>query len=155
MFESAVTPPATAEDLKTVDAALIRLRRFTSAGSGSPGPSEHVDMSTVLIVDAIARAGGEASPAHLSAALGVTASTCTRLIDRATTAGAVQRVPSAADRRRVTVRLTDAGTELDRRALRHRIGRLEAMLAEWTPERIARFAEDLADFAEASAEREG
>ncbi|WP_084106434.1 MarR family winged helix-turn-helix transcriptional regulator [Demequina sp. NBRC 110056] len=143
-----------APNLERIDAGLLRLRALVI---GSPAPSgalpgESVDMSTVRVVDVVVRSGEDAvSIGAIAAELGITASTTTRLVDRAVAAGMVERERSTTDGRGVKIRVTDAGAELDLRALRFRVDRLAAMLADWTPERIHRFAHDLDEFADAAS----
>lgn len=127
------------EDLIRLDAALLDLRRFTEAPASGPRPTlEHgasrVEISTVLVVDAIAKLGGEGecSIGTIAEALHVAHSTASRLVDRAVRAGMVRRHRSAADPRRATLSLLPEGRRLQREAVSFRTGRLEEILSDWS-----------------------
>ncbi|WP_225755321.1 MarR family winged helix-turn-helix transcriptional regulator [Actinotalea sp. Marseille-Q4924] len=153
----------------TLDAALLALRRFWSApdavadvppGAGSAGagpPPRHVESSTLLVAEALrsARAAGrEATVADVAEALDVAPSTASRLVDRAIGAGVVVKAPSARNRRRVRLDLTDDGAALAGRALAFRAHRLGALLEGWSPADREHLARLLARFAaEVRAER--
>jgi len=140
--------------LERIDAGLLRLRPLVVGSPAPEGalPGESADMSTVRIVDAVVRSGrASVSVGDLARDLAITPSTVTRLVDRAVAAGMVERVRDPGDRRSVKVTITDAGADLDLRALRFRTQQLATMLADWTPERIHRFAHDLDEFAGAAS----
>ena len=143
--------PTIGADLEAIDAALIGLRRFVAGDAPErlvEGAS--IDLSTVLVVDAVARLGGRAGIGDLAAELRVAPATATRSVDRAERAGMVRRGAGERDARRVEVALTEAGRHLDARALDFRVGRLGELLVDWPPDRIACFARDLAEFADAA-----
>jgi|GEM_PF-1211026 len=143
--------PTIGADLEAIDGALIGLRRFV-AGDAPERLVEggRVDLSTVLVVDAVARLGGRAGIGDVAEELRVAPATATRSVDRAERAGMVRRGAGERDARRVEVVLTDEGRDLDARALDFRVGRLADLLIDWTPGRIARFAQDLEEFADAA-----
>ncbi|MDN4472800.1 MarR family winged helix-turn-helix transcriptional regulator [Demequina zhanjiangensis] len=144
-------PDEIRESLETVDGAVMSLRRFaSSARPDQTAGGDRLEMSTVLVVDAVSRHGGRATVGAVATELHVVSTTATRLVDRAETAGMVTREASPDDGRRVEVLLTRRGRELDAQALDFRVERLSTLLADWDPARIARFAADLAQFAEAA-----
>ncbi len=146
------TMTVTPDPLATLDAALLRLRRFAQAPpeGTAPGPPESIEMSTVLVVDAVEQlaAGGEpATVGRIADRLSVAPSTASRLVERASAAGMVERARATEDSRRVVLALTDAGHQLAARAHDYRRARLAEILAPWTATRVERFARDLHDFA--------
>ncbi len=143
------------DSLSTLDDALLRLRRFAQAPAGDldPGPYESIEMSTVLVVDAVeqlAACGKPPSVGGIADRLSVTPSTASRLVERASAAGMVARHRSPKDARHVIIALTDAGQDLANRARDYRHARLADMLTPWPAARVERFANDLHDFAEAT-----
>lgn len=144
---------ALGDPLSTIDVALLRLRRFSQVprSHGTPGPGESVELSTVLVVDAVEQlsAGGVAAAVgDVADRLSVAPSTASRLIERAEAAGMIQRGRAVLDSRRVALVLTDAGVSLAARAREFRRGRLADVLTSWPSERIERFSADLHDFAQ-------
>ena len=149
------------DSLSVLDEALLRLRRFAQAPAGdrAPGPRESIEMSTVLVVDAVEQLAASGSPASVGGIadrLSVEPSTASRLVERAMAAGMVARHRSPDDSRQAIITLTDAGQDLAIRARDYRHARLADMLAPWPPARVERFAIDLRDFAQATLiQREG
>lgn len=149
------------DSLSILDEALLRLRRFAQAPAGgrAPGPRESIEMSTVLVVDAVEQLSASGEPASVGGVadrLSVTPSTASRLVERASAAGMVARHRSPDDSRQVIIALTDAGQDLAARARDYRHARLADMLAPWPAARLERFANDLRDFAQATlAQNEG
>lgn len=142
------------EDLERLDAALLALRRFADAPASRGGStlvhgSERVEVSTVLVVGAVARrdTGEGCSIGTVAEELRVVHSTASRLIDRAVRAGMVQRTRSNTDPRRTDLALSAAGKELQRDALAFRTGRLEELLADWTADEVTTFTRLLERFA--------
>lgn len=121
--------------LQEIDDALVRLRRLWSPGGRLPdGATPPVDMSSVLVVEACARAGAagaHASIGDVARFADVAHSTASRLVDRAVRAGLVTQAPAGDDARRCVVALTDAGHEVRRRSLAHRTGWLARTLDDW------------------------
>lgn len=140
--------------LGRLDDALLRLRRVTAApppafvveGGGASG-SAPVTASTVLVVDACARAEGEVSVGEVARALGVEHSTASRLIDRAVGGGFVTRGSSSVDARRVALTLTPAGAALHERAAAFRRGRLGRVVGDWPADDVRALAALLERFA--------
>jgi DNA-binding MarR family transcriptional regulator len=97
-----------------------------------------VELSTVLVTDAIHRAH-VADPhavvgvADVGRRLDVAASTASRLVDRAVTAGMIGRGIDPADSRRAILTVTPAGAALLTRAMHFRCGYLKRVLTGWTP----------------------
>ena len=90
------------ESFLVLDDALIRLRRLWAMPATAGSTSERdasVQMSTVLVVDAIDRLGPvvEVSLVAVAERLDVAPSTASRLVDRAVTARMVRRRISAGD----------------------------------------------------------
>jgi DNA-binding MarR family transcriptional regulator len=150
-------------DLASIDIALLGLRHLWAGppgrraagadGDGTPG----VEMSTVWIVDALARAEGSGVPGltvrDLADALDVAHSTASRLLDRAVCAGMVERGRSVRDGRAVTCALTPAGRALAVESRAFRLAYLTALTGDWTDAERATFAELLTRFAGAVAGR--
>lgn len=148
--------------LTRTDAALLRLRRFwdvpASRPAGAESPDEHVELSTVLVVEAVGRGGEQASNAGegdgdvtvgtVAAAVGVAASTASRLVERAIAAGAVRRRPSTTDARRAALTLTTAGEELRARSQHFRVNRLAELVQDWPATDRETFATLLERFAD-------
>lgn len=149
---------APSPDLVRLDSALLDLRRFAQA----PGPAggdgtvthadQQVEVSTVLVVDAVARRSplGECSVGDVADVLRVTDSTASRLVGRAVGAGMVARQRSAVDPRRSALTLTGAGQDLQDHALAFRTSRLASLLADWSPADVATFTSLLERFAAAT-----
>lgn len=139
--------PLTA-DLTRIDAALMRLRRLWTAPQTRAGMradlDESVELSTVLVVDALARDGETAlGVADVALRLDVTPSTASRLVDRAVAAGMVERRVDAGDARRADLHLTAAGRELRHRASAFRTQYLAGVLHDWSPADVAGLARHL------------
>jgi DNA-binding MarR family transcriptional regulator len=143
-------------DLERLDEALLRLRRLWSTPPPSlvleTGDGAQVTMSSVLVVEACARAEGEVGVGEVARFLEVEHSTASRLVDRAVRAGLVSRGPSGADARRVALSLTPAGEGLRERAVGFRLAWLGQVVGGWSPGELAALAEGLSRFADAVAE---
>lgn len=143
------------DDLARLDAALLDLRRFIEAPTGTSGDPDlshrdsRVELSTVLVVDAVARSdpARDCTIGRVADALHVAHSTASRLVDRAQRAGMVRSGRSATDPRRSVVALTPAGRRLQRDAVGYRTGRLAGLLADWPAADVAAFAGLLERFA--------
>jgi DNA-binding MarR family transcriptional regulator len=138
-------------EVTAVDDALLRMRRLWSPDRsgvvddlGTP-----VEMSSLLVVEACARAAGtEATIGDVARFADVAHSTASRLVDRAERNGLVRRLPSARARH-TAVALTDQGAALRERALRARTGWLRECLRDWTDADVTRLGELLLRFADA------
>jgi DNA-binding MarR family transcriptional regulator len=108
-----------------------------------------VEMSSVLVVEACARAGdAETTIGAVADFADVQHSTASRLVDRAVRAGLVTRARSAVDARQTVLRLTGAGRALQRQATAFRLGWLAEILADWPEHDVATFAALLDRFAD-------
>jgi DNA-binding MarR family transcriptional regulator len=137
--------------LERLDSALLALRRFASPELARPRISHagaDIELSTMLVVDAIARsAPGEVSVGLVADLLQVAPSTASRLVERAVQAGMVAGTSSENDPRMRVLHLTREGRRLQRAALRHRTQRLADATADWSRDDLARFADLLDRFA--------
>jgi DNA-binding MarR family transcriptional regulator len=125
------------DPLHEIDDALVRMRRLWSSARGA-------EMSSVLVVEACARAEGPVSVGEVARFADVEHSTASRLVDRAVRAGYVERT---ADGRRAVLELTAAGRELRERAVEFRIAWLTSVLDDWPDADVAALARLLARFA--------
>ena len=145
------------DGLAEIDDALLRLRRLWSLSrhrivddGGTP-----VEISSLIVVEACARggaAGEEVSIGDVARLADVTASTATRLVDRAAAAGWVRRARSATSARRTALAITPAGAALRERAVGARRAWLAAQLDGWSRDDaevlgrlLSRFADGLDD----------
>lgn len=139
--------------LDVLDDALLRLRRLWSPSRqrlvGDGGTA--VEMSSLLVVEACARgtaAGREVSVADVASLADVAPSTASRLVDRAASAGLVERGTSRLDPRRTALSLTDRGATLQARAYTARTTWLAGQLHEWPTRDVDHLAQLLARFAD-------
>lgn len=145
--------------LLALDEALIRLRRLWASGTPGLGRAgEEVEMSTVLVVDAVQRLTERKPPTEASVAvianrLDVAPSTASRLVDRAVAAGMVRRTRSAADPRRAPLELTTEGRGLAERATQFRLSYLTDLTTGWSDRDRRRLSQLLGRFAAAVHER--
>ncbi len=131
--------------LEDLDAALTRLRRLWE----HPAIRQRlidllgadVEASLIRTLRAIELADTpEPGVSDVAAILTVEDSTASRLVDQAVTAGSVERTTSPRDRRRCVLRLTDAGHELLRAALKARTTLLRETTSDWQPGDVAALA---------------
>lgn len=116
-----------------LDRALMDLRRFWTAPAVVADGAGSVELSTLLVLEAVAGApGGEVGIGLVGARLQVRPSTASRLVDRAVAAGVVAKGPSALSGRRASLTLTADGRVLAIRARDFRAARLAALLADWS-----------------------
>ncbi len=146
------------ESYLLVDDALIRLRRLWTGTAPSAATtadrSTPVEMSTVLVVDAIHRLlvtqpQAEVTVAAIADRLDVAASTASRIVDRAVTASMVTRGASTVDPRRVALTLTPHGQTLLMEAGTFRRSYVARVLEGWTKAEVDIFAKLLDRFATA------
>ena len=110
----------------------------TTLGSHGLHPSEFDVLATLR------RHGGELRPVELRSGMMVGSGTITHRIDLLETAGLVERVPDATDRRGRVIRLTEAGRRVVDAAVVDHLA-TEAALLEDVPEAVRRrLARDLA-----------
>ena len=139
------------EELLQLDRALLRLRRIWDAPAGIEHEGAVVGGSTLLVCLAVDEHGGATAVAEVAAALGVTPSTASRLVTRATDAGMVLRDTSDADPRRASLRLTGSGVRLVQASREFRTGLLARFTADWPADDLASLAALLGRFAAAVA----
>lgn len=140
--------------LLEVDEALVRLRRLWSPGRASAldDQGRTIEMSSLLVVEAVARGdadGGPASVGAVAAFCDVEPSTASRLVDRAVRAGLVVRGPHPADTRRTALTLTDDGSAVRERGRDYRRAWLAGVLADWEVRDVEGLAAALVRFADA------
>jgi DNA-binding MarR family transcriptional regulator len=137
-------------DLRTIDDALIRMRRmWTSPSRIRDADLGDVDMSTMWIVHFLSEHGGHATISTLAQDLDVAHSTASRLVARAEAVGAVDRTADPDDSRTVQVGLTARGRRLADEGLRFRLRLLSRATADFTPAEREKFADLLRRFAHA------
>lgn len=134
-----------------MDDALLALRRLWTETPPTVHDLTvgHVDMSTILIVDALTRFPPEADVGvtDIAAALTIAPSTASRLLVRAERAGCVHRRGSSSDSRRVSIELSSSGEQLADTARRFRQAYLTEVTACWTAAERSDFARLLRRFA--------
>lgn len=145
-------------ELGRIDAALLGLRHlWAGPPARQAAGADGVELSTVWIVEALARAEGagaaDPSVGELAEALDVAHSTASRLLDRAVLAGMVARSRSAQDGRAVTCVLTPAGRALAVESRAFRAAYLASLTADWSRAERATFADLLTRFADAVGRR--
>lgn len=143
------------DDMVRLDSALLDLRRFSEApgaarrGSTLAHGNERVEVSTVLVVDAVGRCQDvrECSVGDVARTLHVAHSTASRLVERAVRAGMLRNSRSTTDPRRAVLWLTAAGRRLQSDAVAFRIARLDALLSDWPAADVSTFTRLLERFA--------
>ena len=98
---------------------------------------------------------GKVRSARVASALGLEASTVTRLVDRLVAGGYVRRQTDPTNRSAITLELTSAGTKLVGEVVAWRKGELGRMLAEITPADRTALAANLSKLIEAAADGYG
>jgi DNA-binding MarR family transcriptional regulator len=97
---------------------------------------------------------GSTTPGKLAVALDVTPTNVTGIVDRLVRQGLVSRTEDAQDRRSVSLRATDKGEELVTKLRSRRIGYLSEVLNRMHVDQLARMAQGLAAFVEATEAQE-
>ena len=145
--------PMVVDGMVRLDDAFLRLRRLWSASRQRiiQADGGYVEMSTLLVVEACARAAQRqqlASVAGVAVFADVVPSTASRLVDRAVTAGYVQRVSPPTGQRRSALELTADGQSLHQVSLAARLRWLEHQLDGWPSGAIDDLAYLLTRFAD-------
>lgn len=143
------------DELVRLDVALLDLRRFAQApavadqGTTLGYGRDRVEISTVLVVDVVARFDPveACSIGDVARALQVAHSTASRFVERAVRTGMVVRGRSSSDPRRTVLSLTPAGRRLQRDAVDFRTARLDALLSDWPATDVTTFTNLLERFA--------
>ena len=133
-----------------MDQALLRLRRFFDAPAVLDDRGSRVELSTLLVLEAVARCGTPASIRGIADQLNVAHSTASRLVTRAEAAGMVERATSMTDRRETVIQSTPVGHDFRQEATTYRLDRLTALTTGWAHEERATFARLLDRFAAAT-----
>lgn len=139
-----------ASDLELMDHALLRLRHFFDAPAILTDTGTRIELSTLLVLEAVARCGSSASVREIADQLDVAHSTASRLVTRAESARMVERATSTTDRRETVIETTAVGHGFRRRATTYRHDRLAALTTGWSPEERTTFARLLDRFAAAT-----
>lgn len=119
-----------------LDHALIALRqilRATELSSRALAKQCGLNPSQLILMELISKSGG-AAPSALAKEISLSHATVTALIDKLESRGLVLRAPDPSDKRRITVRLTNAGAAVLENApgiLQQRFERGFARLEEW------------------------
>ncbi|PFG43366.1 MarR family transcriptional regulator [Isoptericola jiangsuensis] len=138
-------------DLRSLDQALIGLRRFLAAPQFLDDEGRAVELSTLLVLDGLPEDGQ--SVRDVAARLAVAHSTASRFVTRAERAGTVARSSAQHDTRQVRVVATPEGRALADRATAFRLARLAHLLDGWSGEDVHTLAVSLSRFAAASTPR--
>ncbi|MGA9871864.1 MAG: MarR family transcriptional regulator [Rhodococcus sp. (in: high G+C Gram-positive bacteria)] len=97
-------------------------------------PQHYLTPSQLQILGDVERSGGSSAPVDLAALQGVRIQSLTSNLNALEAEGLITRSPDSVDRRRLLVRITDAGTELVAADRGQRDGRLaDALENELTP----------------------
>ncbi|TDN92289.1 MarR family transcriptional regulator [Microbacterium sp. BK668] len=123
-------------------------RIWAPVTTGRPGANRRpVDLSTVLVADALRRIPWSPSVKEIAQHLGVTQTTTSRLVARAVDAGFVVKRPAADDVRRSELALTPSGVQLSQASMSFRFSYLEQVTRGWSDAEITTFATLLQRFA--------
>jgi DNA-binding MarR family transcriptional regulator len=97
-----------------ISGRVVRLQRFLDRRVGEVLARFGVTEGEINVLATLRRAGppNELTPTELYRGLLLSSSAMTNRLDRLEERGLVERIPDAADRRKVRVALTDAGREL-------------------------------------------
>lgn len=135
-----------------VDAVLCALRALVGIAAASIAEVDDVVTVPQLRVLVMLNTRGSMNLAAVAAALEVNPSNASRACDRLSKAGLLDRRESPADRRNVTLTLTDAGRRLVEKVVRHRRAAIQRTLRKMPVPQRERLAEDLSAFAAAAGE---
>jgi DNA-binding MarR family transcriptional regulator len=135
-----------------VEAVLCALRALVGIAAASIAEVDDVVTVPQLRVLVMLHTRGSMNLAAVAAALEVNPSNASRACDRLSKAGLLDRRESPADRRNVTLTLTDAGRRLVEKVIRHRRAAIQRTLRKMPAPQRERLAEDLNAFAAAAGE---
>lgn len=131
---------------------MCALRALVGVAATSIAEVEDVVTIPQLRVLVMLHTRGPMNLAALAAALEVNPSNASRACDRLSKAGLLDRRDSAADRRNVTLTLTDAGRHLVDKVIKHRRAAVTRALRKMPATQRERLADDLIAFAAAAGE---
>lgn len=136
-----------------LDLAFGRLRRLWESPilrrRFSELMREQVDPGLVRTLRAVAEQDDDCGVSEVAAFLGIDASTASRTVESAVSAGHLDRRTSDVDRRRTALRVTPAGADVLERALAIRRTLLAELTADWSDRDI----NDLTNLLERLAQR--
>lgn len=141
--------------VKLIDEAIIGMRKLWSpitSGRPASGSAPLVDLSSVLVVDAVSRLEGKPSIGQIAEHLSVAQTTASRIADKAVAAGFVTKQPAEDDVRRAELALTPQGQELLDRSLEFRYAYVRTLLQGWSFEEVETFSVLLSRFAATAAD---
>lgn len=147
-------------DVAAIERAAFQLRRLWTKPQLLRHLRERCDggqairLSNLMVMYAVAHLGEEGGDVTVGAVadhLDVDPSTGSRLVGHAIDAGFVSRRPSPVDARRTNLDLTDAGRTLKELADGFRYRFIAELVADWTDEERAQFADLLRRFSAAAA----
>lgn len=141
--------PVPGEEVDAVLAACRVLVAISARSIASVGASVDVSQLRALVVVA---SNEGISLGKLAAAAGLSLSTASRLCDRLVAAGLLNRADDPANRRQLSLTLTDAGRRVLRQVTDNRRQAVQPILRKLSRQRRAALVAALADFAAASGE---
>ncbi|WP_217991194.1 MarR family winged helix-turn-helix transcriptional regulator [Mobilicoccus massiliensis] len=110
------------------------------------------DLRTLVLLLESDRDGRAIGPAQLAQQLGLTTAAVTSVVDRLERLGLVRRQPSATDRRRVEVRLTDEARTSTLGGLGHLVATIARRVGTYPPRDQAAVVRFLADVLDITAD---
>lgn len=128
--------------LTRIDLALMGMRHLwspTTSGRTARGMPSTVDLSSVLVVQAVGEADSALTIAEVAERLGVAAATASRLCDRAVASGYLNKEPDPDNARRRALSLTPRGAEVHQESLAFRHDYLRQLTADWTSSEVEDF----------------
>jgi DNA-binding MarR family transcriptional regulator len=152
--------PPTTGLLHDLDVAITAFRRFWT----HPSVKEHflselgvpITPTRYLVVRVVAEAGNHhPSVGDVAAELNVDASTASRFVAEAVSAGYVERTTCTEDRRRSRLRVTPAGRELLDRGAQVRLRLLSELTADWDESEVVTLATLLGRLGEGARDMPG
>lgn len=111
--EGAIPRPEDLELIRLLRAMTVESDQFAEQFGALHG-LHRTDMNALVVIMDAERRGEPMSPSQLSAALGLSASATTSLLDRLERTGHLYRDRSASDRRRITLVMPDKALDLGR-----------------------------------------
>jgi DNA-binding MarR family transcriptional regulator len=135
-----------------IDAVLRAARAIVGIAAASIAEVNDVVTVPQLRVLTMVHTRGPLNLAAVAETLEVNASNASRICDRLTKAGLLDRRDSEADRRNVALTLTEAGRHLVDKVTRHRRSAVEQVLRRINPANRAQLAAALDEFATAAGE---
>lgn len=147
--------------LSEIGTALFQLRRVWANPDmmrkvREQTGSQPLQASNLMVVHVIAsltaEGGHEVTVGAVAERLEIDPSTASRLVGHAIDAGLVSRRPSPLDARRANLQLTDAGVRVRQVSHRFRMAYLAELMAGWSDQERAEFAQLLNRFTEAAAQ---